>query len=51
MVGRHYRSEKRQTISLHWEFMLTRSIFDTPDIKEQGKLLNGVAALVDAGHI
>jgi NADPH2:quinone reductase len=42
---------KRKAISLHWEFMFTRSMFDTPDIEEQGKLLNDLAALIDAGHI
>lgn len=31
--------------------MFTRSIFGTPDIAEQGKLLNEVAALIDAGSI
>lgn len=42
---------KRKAVSTHWEFMFTRSLFDTPDIAEQGKLLNDVAALVDAGKI
>jgi NADPH:quinone reductase-like Zn-dependent oxidoreductase len=40
---------KRKAVSLHWELMFTRSLFDTPDMAEQGKLLNEVAALVDAG--
>lgn len=31
--------------------MFTRSLFDTPDIATQGKLLNEVSALVDAGRI
>ena len=31
--------------------MFTRSIFGTPDLAEQGKLLNEVAALIDAGSI
>ena len=31
--------------------MFTCSIFGTPDIGEQGKLLNEVARLVDAGRI
>jgi NADPH2:quinone reductase len=34
-----------------WEMMFTRSLFGTPDMAEQGKLLNEVAALVDAGSI
>ena len=42
---------KRKSISLHWEMMFARPLFNTPDIEEQGKLLNEVAALVDAGRI
>jgi len=42
---------KVKTISFHWEFMFTRSMFETPDMSEQGKLLAEVASLVDAGHI
>ena len=42
---------KLKTVSLHWELMFTRSLFGTPDIAKQGKLLNEVAALVDAGRI
>lgn len=42
---------KPKSIALHWEFMYTRSMFNTPDIAEQGKLLTEVAALVDAGRI
>lgn len=42
---------KRKAASIHWELMFTRAIFGTPDIAEQGKLLNEVAALVDAGRI
>jgi len=42
---------KLKAVSLHWELMFTRSLFGTPDIAEQGKLLNEVAALVEAGRI
>ncbi len=42
---------KRKSASLHWEFMFARSLFNTPDILEQHKLLNEVANLVDAGAI
>jgi zinc-binding alcohol dehydrogenase family protein len=42
---------KRKSVSLHWEFMFTRSMFGTADIAEQGKLLNEVARLVDAGTL
>ncbi len=40
---------KRRSLSLHWEFMFTRSMFQTPDIGAQGRLLGEVASLVDAG--
>ncbi|MBB5699165.1 zinc-binding alcohol dehydrogenase family protein [Sphingomonas yantingensis] len=42
---------KRKAVSVHWELMFTRSLFDTPDIGEQGRLLDAVAELVDAGRI
>ena len=42
---------KLKSISLHWELMFTRSLFQTPDMDQQGKLLADVAALVDAGRI
>lgn len=42
---------KRKAVSIHWELMFTRPIFGTPDMDEQGKLLNQVADLVDAGRI
>jgi zinc-binding alcohol dehydrogenase family protein len=42
---------KRKSISLHWELMFTRSLFNTPDIEAQRELLNEVAKLVDAGRI
>jgi NADPH2:quinone reductase len=42
---------KRKAVSLHWELMFTRSLFGTPDMEEQGKLLNQVAELVDTGKI
>jgi zinc-binding alcohol dehydrogenase family protein len=40
---------KRKSISLHWEFMYTRSMFQTPDMIEQHELLTRVAELIDAG--
>ena len=40
---------KRKSVSVHWEFMFTRSMFDTPDLAAQGQLLNEIADLVDAG--
>lgn len=39
---------KQKSVSLHWEFMFTRSMFGTADVTEQGKLLNEVARLVEA---
>ncbi|HSW07388.1 zinc-binding alcohol dehydrogenase family protein [Aquabacterium sp.] len=42
---------KRKSLSLHWELMFTRSLFETPDMAQQGVLLAEVAALVDAGRI
>ncbi len=42
---------KLKAVSIHWEMMFTRSLFGTPDMAEQGKLLNEVAALVEAGRI
>lgn len=42
---------KPKSISLHWEFMFTRSRYETADMGEQGRLLNEVAALVDTGRI
>lgn len=40
---------KTKSVSLHWELMYTRSLFNTPDMLEQHHLLNEVAELVDAG--
>jgi zinc-binding alcohol dehydrogenase family protein len=42
---------KRKSVSIHWEFMFTRSMFETADIAAQGRLLAEVARRVDAGEI
>lgn len=42
---------KRKSLSLHWEFMYTRSLFETADMIEQHKLLNRIAELIDAGTL
>jgi len=42
---------KLKSLSLHWEFMFTRSMFTTADINEQHRLLNQVADLIDQGYI
>jgi zinc-binding alcohol dehydrogenase family protein len=38
---------KRKAVSLHWESMFTRAIFETPDMIAQHRLLNEVSAMVD----
>lgn len=42
---------KRKSLSLHWELMFTRSLFETADMIEQHHLLNRVAELVDTGTL
>jgi NADPH:quinone reductase-like Zn-dependent oxidoreductase len=42
---------KSKSIQLHWEFVFTRSRYNTDDMGEQGRLLNTVADLIDAGVI
>ena len=42
---------KQKSLALHWELMFTRSMFETPDMAAQGRLLAEVAALVDAGRL
>jgi len=42
---------KRKSVSVHWELMFTRSLFGTDDMIGQHRLLEEVAALVDAGLI
>ncbi|WP_395490670.1 zinc-binding alcohol dehydrogenase family protein [Cedecea davisae] len=43
------RALKAKSISLHWEFMFTRSMFTTSNIIEQHNLLTRVANLIDQG--
>ncbi|MDX1431704.1 MAG: zinc-binding alcohol dehydrogenase family protein [Gammaproteobacteria bacterium] len=40
---------KRKSVSVHWELMFTRALFDTPDVIAQHRLLCEVAELVDHG--
>jgi zinc-binding alcohol dehydrogenase family protein len=40
---------KQKSLSLHWEFMYTRSMFQTEDMIEQHRLLDRVAQLIDQG--
>lgn len=42
---------KTKSIALHWELMYTRSLFQTADMAEQGRLLGEVAAMIDAGQL
>ncbi|MEM8959471.1 MAG: zinc-binding alcohol dehydrogenase family protein [Pseudomonadota bacterium] len=42
---------KPKAVSIHWELMFTRSLFQTPDMGRQGEILNEVAGLLDAGRI
>ncbi|EFO34026.1 zinc-binding alcohol dehydrogenase family protein [Roseibium sp. TrichSKD4] len=42
---------KQKAISIHWEFMFTRAMFNTADIARQGAILNEVANLIDVGAI
>ena len=42
---------KRKAVSIHHELMYTRSLYGTPDMDEQGKILNSLAVLVDDGKI
>lgn len=42
---------KVKAASLHWEFMFTRAMHQTPDMIEQHKMLSYVAAEIDAGRI
>ncbi|MFT7117540.1 MAG: NADPH2:quinone reductase, partial [Rhodoferax sp.] len=40
---------KHKSLSLHWELMFTRSLYQTPDMQAQHVLLNELASLVDQG--
>ncbi|WP_299668771.1 zinc-binding alcohol dehydrogenase family protein [uncultured Ruegeria sp.] len=42
---------KSKSISVHWEFMYTRSMFGIGDMNRQRDILNHVASLIDEGKI
>ncbi len=42
---------KRKAVSIHHELMFTRAIYGTPDLTEQGRILDEVARAVDEGKI
>ncbi|MDF1751493.1 MAG: zinc-binding dehydrogenase [Verrucomicrobiales bacterium] len=42
---------KTKCVGIHWEFMFTRSMYQTDDIIEQHNILKRVAELIDSGEI
>jgi zinc-binding alcohol dehydrogenase family protein len=42
---------KRKSLSLHWELMFTRSLYETDDMVRQHELLERVAGLIDQGTL
>ncbi|CAG2332010.1 zinc-binding alcohol dehydrogenase family protein [Burkholderia sola] len=42
---------KRKSISLHWELMFTRSLFETDDMVRQHDILERVSTLIDDGTL
>ena len=42
---------KRKAVSVHWELMFTRPIFQTPDMAEQGRLLDQIGQLVETKRL
>ncbi len=42
---------KQKSISLHWEFMFTRSMFNTPDMQAQHQLLSDVSRLLEQDQL
>lgn len=42
---------KRKSLSLHWELMFTRSLYQTEDMIAQHHLLNRIAELIDTGTV
>lgn len=42
---------KQKSVSTHWEFMYTRSLFKTEDMQRQGDILAEVAQLFDQGRL
>ena len=38
----------QKNVSIHWEFMFTRSLFQTPDIQRQHEILEAAAGLIDS---
>ncbi len=42
---------KTKSVSIHWEFMYTRSMYQTEDMAKQRDLLNEISELIDAGTL
>jgi len=42
---------KPKSLSLHWELMFTRSLFQTADMEQQHNILTEIARLIDAGRL
>lgn len=42
---------KAKAISVHWESMFVRPVFQTPDVEEQSVILNEVSRLVEDGQV
>jgi zinc-binding alcohol dehydrogenase family protein len=42
---------KSKSVRFCWEYMFTRSQFQTPDLEEQGKILDALASAVEAGTV
>lgn len=40
---------KPKSLSLHWELMFTRSLFETADLERQHEILNEISRLIDEG--
>lgn len=47
-LGRAY---KTKSVTIVWEFMATRPIFNTPDVGRQAGILGQLAELIDAGKL
>ncbi|GEA59899.1 zinc-binding alcohol dehydrogenase family protein [Vibrio comitans] len=45
------RALKQKSVSLHWEFMYTRSMFETDDMQKQHDILQAVARMIDSGEV
>ena len=41
----------QKSVSIHWEFMFTRSLFQTADMQRQHEILQETAALIDGGTL